>query len=404
MAMNTSDELLQVITVVSEQLQHLNFRFNTVSFAVNNQVHDYKFWFSVLGNPVPIFIQVPYIKNPMFDRMKEVLANGVNFYADTLTPQENRQWHEHVFAHADFSFLTEETKAYILRSGYARSVAITPSIMLIISNYAGKPYADAENEIIKRFVTVFEQAYTRFLDLQKAEAQAREANIELGLERVRTRAMAMRNSEDLNEMIGILFSEMTKLDLALTRCIIMIFEPDTLGSRWYMANSEDPNHPDSYYVKYHESRPYLEFIQSWKDRKNKFQYSLEGKEKVEWDDVIFNETELALLPDFVKDGMRAAEKILLSASFNNFGCLNFASLEPLSDEHFDILLRFAKVFDLTYTRFNDIKKAEAQAREAQIELALDKVRSRTMAMQKSDELADAAFVLFPAIEQFGRSA
>ena len=46
----------------------------------------------------------------------------------------------------------------------------------------------------KRFAKVFEQTYTRFLDLQKAEAQAREAQIELALERVRARSMAMHQS------------------------------------------------------------------------------------------------------------------------------------------------------------------------------------------------------------------
>ena len=39
---------------------------------------------------------------------------------------------------------------------------------------------------LKRFGKVFEQTYTRFLDLQKAEAQAREAQIEAALERVRS--------------------------------------------------------------------------------------------------------------------------------------------------------------------------------------------------------------------------
>ncbi|MBL0132155.1 MAG: hypothetical protein IPP43_14520 [Chitinophagaceae bacterium] len=48
------------------------------------------------------------------------------------------------------------------------------------------------HDIFKRFAKVFEQSYTRFLDLQKVEAQAREAEIELGLERVRARAMAMQ--------------------------------------------------------------------------------------------------------------------------------------------------------------------------------------------------------------------
>ncbi len=42
----------------------------------------------------------------------------------------------------------------------------------------------------------------------------------------------------------------------------------------------------------------------------------------------------------------------------------------------DLFTRFAKVFEQTYTRFLDLKKAEAQAREAQIETALEKVRSR----------------------------
>ena len=52
-----------------------------------------------------------------------------------------------------------------------------PNIMLAVGNYASKPYAEDDNQVIKRFAAVFEQSYTRFLDLQKAEAQAREAQI-----------------------------------------------------------------------------------------------------------------------------------------------------------------------------------------------------------------------------------
>ena len=61
---------------------------------------------------------------------------------------------------------------------------------------------------------------------------------------------------------------------------------------------------------------------------------------------------------------------------------------PLSDANLDILSRFGKVFDLTYTRFNDLQKAEAQAREAQIEAALEKVRSRSLAMHQTEEIKD----------------
>jgi hypothetical protein len=59
---------------------------------------------------------------------------------------------------------------------------------------------------MKRVGKVFEQAYIRFLDLQKAEAQAREAQIEAALERIRARAMAMHHSEELKDVLTVLFN------------------------------------------------------------------------------------------------------------------------------------------------------------------------------------------------------
>src|SRR6185312_14146576 len=67
------------------------------------------------------------------------------------------------------------------------------------------------------------------------------------------------------------------------------------------------------------------------------------------------------------------------------------------------LMRFGKVFQQTYTRFLDLQKAEAQVREAQIEAALERVRSRTMAMYKSSELADAAATVFHQLQSLGIS-
>ena len=70
-------------------------------------------------------------------------------------------------------------------------------------------------------------------------------------------------------------------------------------------------------------------------------------------------------------------------------------------KHMIFLNALAKVFEQTYTRFNDLKQAEAQAREAQIEAALERVRSRTMAMQRSEELAEVATVLFQQVKALG---
>ena len=262
--------------------------------------------------------------------------------------------------------------------------------------YAFKEGAFPENAkaIIKRFVSVLNLTFSRFLDLKQAEEQGRESQIQLGLERVRAKAMSMQTSEELNELIGTIFGELTKLDFVLTRCLIMTFDQETKASRWWMANSEAPAQPMNYLVQNHKNPAYDSYLKAWKERDLKWNYTLKGKVKRDWDDFLFVDTELAQLPKPVIEGMKAPEQVLLSASFNNFGCLTLASLEPLSDEHSDIMLRFAKVFDMCYTRFNDLKQAEAQAREAQIEAALERVRSRSMGMQKSDELKEVIQVVF----------
>ena len=56
--------------------------------------------------------------------------------------------------------------------------------------------------------------------------------------------------------------------------------------------------------------------------------------------------------------------------------LGISTYEPLKEEETSLFKRFLKVFELSYTRYLDIEQAIAQAREAQIEAALEKVRSR----------------------------
>ena len=91
-------------------------------------------------------------------------------------------------------------------NGFARSVFLTKNIWLSVTRYDAIPFSDEDNNIFKRFTNVFEQAYTRFLDLQKAEA-GRKAKIEAALERVRSRSMAMHKSEELRSVVDTLYGE-----------------------------------------------------------------------------------------------------------------------------------------------------------------------------------------------------
>src|SRR5437763_17091488 len=73
--------------------------------------------------------------------------------------------------------------------------------------------------------------------------------------------------------------------------------------------------------------------------------------------------------------------------------LLFITYEPVPEAH-DIFKRFGKVFEQTYTRFLDLQKTEAQSRESQIKLALERVAARNMSMQHSDELRETEEELY----------
>src|SRR5688572_22066084 len=123
-----------------------------------------------------------------------------------------------------------------------------------------------------------------------------------------------------------------------------------------------------------------------------------GQIKKDWDEFIFNKTALSKLPPIAIEYMKSFEFAYLAASFENFGCMTTGGQERLSEESFGILSRFAKVFDQTYRRFLDLQKAEAQAREAQIEAALERVRAKAMAMHNSEDLNETIKVFYRQLE------
>ncbi len=83
------------------------------------------------------------------------------------------------------------------------------------------------------------------------------------------------------------------------------------------------------------------------------------------------------------------------------GRMSIDMTEAPAPEVKTILTKMGAAFDLAYTRFQDIQKAETQAKEARIETALERIRSRSMAMQKSTELRELVLVIFQQMQNFG---
>jgi SnoaL-like domain len=400
MGMKQPADMLEVCEVIARELISLGVGpiRNIQTAVIDTEKETYQNYEYYQVAREKLVTTVSYKEHPIVHAfVKRMVKDPEGFYARRMKGEGLKKWIKYQAKAGQFVDPTS-TKAASLHY-YFYSIG---SGALGITTYA--PLSKEAIALFKRFRNVFQLAYARFIDIQQAVAQAREAQIELALERVRAGAMAMRQSDELGQLIFVLYQELTKLDAKLDRCFIMIVHPENQGITWWMAGQEGLLAENGFFIQTNQHASHLWYLDCWKKRKKKWQYLLEGKEKRDWDRFGFTKTELTRLPEPVKKFMAGVKKIQLSGSSDQFGSLVTGSFEPLPEEHQEIINRFAVAFNQAYIRFLDLQKAEDQAREAQIQLAMERVRARTMAMQGSNELPVAANLLFQQVQSLGMPA
>ena len=135
-------------------------------------------------------------------------------------------------------------------AGYTATLVTEKHSALWIDSWSGQTISIEGFNVLKRVARVFEQAYTRFLDLQKAEAQTRESQIELALERVRARTMAMQKSDELREAVLVIYEQLQQLNFESRACNIIIIDKESGSARYWVSGFSQEIFPESYTVPY----------------------------------------------------------------------------------------------------------------------------------------------------------
>ncbi len=259
-----------------------------------------------------------------------------------------------------------------------------------------KPLPEEGLDVFKRFHNVFTLAYRRFVDIEIAIAQAREAQIEVALERVRSRSMAMHSSDEFVDASDVMVNQLKELGIDTLRIGIgIINKKDNSVEIWSRSEIKGKAKNTILGIVPAGTHPIFDdMVMSWKEKKLFFSSQRVGDEVKEYYEKLDPCLSYPKRKEF-------NERETMTAFFFSHGSLNVVSLEPLKEEDCNIMIRFAKVFGQIYQRFLDLQKAEAQAREAKIEAALERVRSRSMAMHKSDELLEAGELLYRELSKLG---
>jgi len=404
LAMRDSGELSELVSVLFTQLEKFDF---ALSYCIINIIDapnlSNTVWAKspIEGTPPESYF-MKFEDYPFHDGFLKAYLEQKPTWVYTLEGEEKETYDAYLYNETEFSRFPEEVKtANRALDKYVAS--------FVFSEFGGlqtvgdQPLSEENLELLARFGKVFELTYARFNDLKKAEAQAREAEIEVAIERVRNKAIGMRSSHELAVLVITVFQQLQKLDVGLARCLLWIFDPNDLSATVWMTDSENPDHADSHHVSNHDHPAYQSYLEGWKNKDPKWEYTLAGEDKVRWDEILVYGY-FRRLPEQVKEKMTEPEKIILTGSFNTYGVIQTAGLDPLSEQSKEILLRFSRVFEQAYTRFLDLQKAEAQAREAQLELSLERIRSLVTGMQQSSDLLDIMVTIRQEFISLGHEA
>jgi hypothetical protein len=152
MAMHHSNDLQEVIKVVTDQLLLLGFKFNTANFAKVYPDGSWDLWLSTPEQSYPDRIYVPYFDHKIFNQLNDIIAKGLDSFTDAYGKEEAKKFFRHFFENTIAKNAPESRKQFVLNSkGFARSLFLMKDLWLSIGNYEGIPYTAEENAVFKRF-------------------------------------------------------------------------------------------------------------------------------------------------------------------------------------------------------------------------------------------------------------
>ena len=392
MAMQKSDELNEVSILLYEELKSLgiNKSFMNCGFMeVNEDNRIQKGWMTRPDGTEMEKFTLPLIGDPVLQKRYDAWKNQDSLFIQKVGGNELQKHIEFVNPQLGSKVVDEMVREEFPETAIFYCGNFDQGYLSLIS---GEPLTSEEKVIFTRFARVFQQTYTRFLDLQKAEKQAYESKVEASLERVRGMAAAMNHSDDLMQIAEAMFREMEILQINPLRYGLGMINGEKKEAELWASTVDDGRYLDMLGTISLTWHPMLnQVFDAWEGQLEEVLYELKGKERSDYYEKIGQ-----INPEIpgLKELQNPETEIVQYVSFFPFktGALYaFTKCEP-SEEGKSILKRFANVFEQAHIRYEDLQTAEKQARlireeRDRLEIALKELEATKDQLVQQEKLA-----------------
>lgn len=395
MAMQHSNELPEAANVLFNEIRALGI--NAWSAGYNILSEDRRSSSCVMSSEGTLQapFHLPFTGESSFMAWYEAIESNADFFIQELGGKEIKDHYEYLMSLPGIDKAIEglEEAGIPFPTYQVNHLSFFSKGFLLFITYEPVPEA---HSIFKRFTAVFEQTYTRFLDLKHAEEQAREAQLELALERIRARVTSMNESAELLDIMVMMRKEFVSLGHEAHYFWYMRYLSETYEKA---MTSGDGTRIGMVMTLPRHIHGDIKLVADWENSDEPaLVFPMDEETAVDY------VHKMITLGDFKQvdpnaptlDDIRALGGLTFVMARSNYGEIGFSLPGYVPDppqEDLDTLVRFAGVFDLAYRRFEDLKNAEQRNRDTKIELALERVRARAMAMHKPEELKEVADVM-----------
>jgi signal transduction histidine kinase len=255
------------------------------------------------------------------------------------------------------------------------------NIGLYIENFSGTPYTDEENNTLLRCGKVFQQTYTRFLDLQKAEAQAREAVKRASVDRVRAEIASMRTTGDLERITPLIWNELTTLGVPFIRCGVFIMDEERRQVQTHLS-TPDGKAIATFNLPYDAPGETAEILEHWY-RKELHKQHWNEAQFVEFTQNLVQQGAITSGDQFLPEN-RPTDLYLHFLPFLQ-GMLYVGNASPLNDDELRLVQNLADAFATAYARYEDFNKLEAAKK--QVDSTLNELQVTQKQLIQSEKMA-----------------
>ena len=164
----------------------------------------------------------------------------------------------------------------------------------------------------------------------------------------------MQKSDELAETSAVLFKQLIGLGISPNRLYISIMKDDAGKTEFWITDEDGSKVSMAYEDNLNNNPSFKKMFGGWKQQQKSLVIDMKGKELKEY----LNYLSSIHVP--FKGGVAQKRRWQYIAYFSK-GFIGMAAPDEQPQETIQLLERFAYVFNLTFTRFNDLQIAEAHA-------------------------------------------